>query len=167
MISGEYSDYLSDGAGADADTWDNIKDFRGPEPPDSELTSNKPCCRWRMPHRFGWCCFGGILVIIVECAAIVLGIVQLPSSGQDLDTPSCYACVGLPPLDGSYTSTLDLVQGGIEFKVGPRAQLTLSCEALWAVFEILWFVLLFDVRRFERHKCFTVTRARLIQSWRS
>jgi hypothetical protein len=72
----------------------------------------KPCFKNCLLFLFGILCTLGGQVLFFE-----IGLIQFPESDTTLTPPSCYACVGIPNLDGTYQSVIDMKVTGIEFKV--------------------------------------------------
>mmetsp|Transcript_29785 Transcript_29785/g.35123 ORF Transcript_29785/g.35123 Transcript_29785/m.35123 type:complete len:221 (+) Transcript_29785:59-721(+) len=72
---------------------------------------------WHFLNASCWILAGSLLVIGIELSGFKIGLISFPDNGTTLESPECYACVGLAPLDGEYASLIDMKVSGIEFKV--------------------------------------------------
>jgi len=72
---------------------------------------------WHFLNASCWILAGSLLVIGIELSGFKIGLISFPDNGTTLESPECYACVGIETLDGTYSSVIDIVESGVEFKV--------------------------------------------------
>lgn len=89
----------------------------------SEKTDTKEYSKikwYKKKWTINFCLFisGIVLAVGIQILFYITGLIKLPADDSgSLNTPECYACVNLLPLDGEYQSVIDIAVTGIEFKV--------------------------------------------------
>mmetsp|Transcript_3644 Transcript_3644/g.4590 ORF Transcript_3644/g.4590 Transcript_3644/m.4590 type:complete len:232 (-) Transcript_3644:222-917(-) len=95
----------------DTDGADSIKSID-----ELNRSKRKAACKYHCTN-CGMLLFGVLITLASQLIAFKIGLISFPDNGTKLESPECYACVGLAPLDGEYASLIDMKVSGIEFKV--------------------------------------------------